>query len=83
VRVDLQQDRDAQTEALIRESGVPALIFGNALYLDTPPVSLGGPAVFTADQPAGRSRTRRRTWHVSCSTASVISNGTCRVSSPG
>jgi hypothetical protein len=51
VRVDLQQDRDAQTEALIRESGVPALIFRNALYLDTPPVSLGGPAVFTADHP--------------------------------
>jgi uncharacterized protein YbjT (DUF2867 family) len=40
-----------QTEALIRESGVPALIFRNALYLDTPPVSLGGPAVFTADHP--------------------------------
>ena len=51
VRVDLQQDRDAQTEALIRESGVPALIFRNALSLDTPPVSLGGPAVFTADHP--------------------------------
>ena len=40
-----------QTETLIRESGVPALIFRNALYLDTPPVSLGGPAVFTADHP--------------------------------
>ena len=50
------QDRDAQTEALIRESGVPALIFRNALYLDTPPVSLGGPAVFTAGirVPAGQ-----------------------------
>jgi NAD(P)H dehydrogenase (quinone) len=71
-----------QTEALIRESGVPALIFRNALYLDTPPVSLGGPAVFTAHHPGGRSRTRRRTRHVSSSTASIISNGTCRVSSP-
>jgi NAD(P)H dehydrogenase (quinone) len=35
-----------ETESLIRESGVPALIFRNALYLDTLPVSLGGPAVF-------------------------------------
>ena len=40
-----------QTEALIRESGVPALIFRNALYLDTPPVSLG-------DQQSSRPTTR-------------------------
>ena len=83
MRVDLQQDRDAQTEALIRESGVPALIFGNALYLDTPPVSLGGPAVFTADQP-GREVTdaapdlarllQHRVGHL---------ERPCRVSSPG
>ncbi len=45
-----------QTEALIREGGVPALIFRNALSLDPPPVSLGGPAVFTADHP-GRELT--------------------------
>ncbi len=45
-----------ETEALIRQSGVPAVIFRNALYLDTLPVSLGGPAVFTAGirVPAGQ-----------------------------
>lgn len=37
-----------QTEASIRESGVPAVIFRNALYLDTLPLFLGGPAVFHA-----------------------------------
>jgi NAD(P)H dehydrogenase (quinone) len=36
-----------ETEARLRESGVPAVIFRNALYLDTLPVFLGGPAVFT------------------------------------
>jgi len=47
-----------ETEARIRDSGVPALIFRNALYLDTLPVSLGGPAVFTAGIriPAGQGR---------------------------
>lgn len=35
-----------ETEARIRESGLPAVIFRNALYLDTLPFSLGGPAVF-------------------------------------
>jgi uncharacterized protein YbjT (DUF2867 family) len=57
VRAENAMMRDyLQTEALIRESGVPALIFRNALYLDTPPVSLGGPAVFTAGirVPAGQ-----------------------------
>jgi NAD(P)H dehydrogenase (quinone) len=45
-----------ETEALIRESGVPAVIFRNALYLDTLPVSLGGSAVFGAGirVPAGQ-----------------------------
>lgn len=37
-----------ETEASIRESGVPAVIFRNALYLDTLPLFLGGPAVFKA-----------------------------------
>lgn len=47
-----------ETEARIRDSGVPAVIFRNALYLDTLPVSLGGPAVFTAGirAPAGQGR---------------------------
>ena len=35
-----------ETEERIRRSGVPAVIFRNALYLDTLPVSLGGRAVF-------------------------------------
>jgi NAD(P)H dehydrogenase (quinone) len=35
-----------ETEAQIRESGVPAVIFRNALYLDTLPLFLGGPAVY-------------------------------------
>jgi NAD(P)H dehydrogenase (quinone) len=35
-----------ETEDRIRASGVPAVIFRNALYLDTLPVTLGGPAVF-------------------------------------
>jgi NAD(P)H dehydrogenase (quinone) len=35
-----------ETEARIRQSRVPAVIFRNALYLDTLPFSLGGPAVF-------------------------------------
>jgi NAD(P)H dehydrogenase (quinone) len=45
-----------QTEASIRESGVPAVIFRNALYLDTLPLFLGGPAVFKAGirLPAGQ-----------------------------
>jgi NAD(P)H dehydrogenase (quinone) len=45
-----------ETEALIRQSGVPAVIFRNALYLDTLPVSLGGPAVFKTGirVPAGQ-----------------------------
>ncbi len=45
-----------ETEARIRESGVPAVIFRNALYLDTLPVSVGGPAVFAAGirVPAGQ-----------------------------
>jgi len=45
-----------ETEARIRQSGVPAVIFRNALYLDTLPVSLGGPAVFKAGirVPAGQ-----------------------------
>jgi NAD(P)H dehydrogenase (quinone) len=44
-----------ETEERIRQSGVPAVIFRNALYLDTLPVSLGGPAVFAAGirVPAG------------------------------
>jgi NAD(P)H dehydrogenase (quinone) len=37
-----------ETEASIRERGVPAVIFRNALYLDTLPFFLGGPAVFQA-----------------------------------
>lgn len=37
-----------ETEARIRESGVPAVIFRDALYLDTLPFFLGGPAVFDA-----------------------------------
>jgi NAD(P)H dehydrogenase (quinone) len=37
-----------ETEARIRKSGVPAVIFRNALYLDTLPFSLGGSAVFRA-----------------------------------
>jgi NAD(P)H dehydrogenase (quinone) len=37
-----------ETETSIRESGVPAVIFRNALYLDTLSFSLGGPAVFDA-----------------------------------
>jgi NAD(P)H dehydrogenase (quinone) len=47
-----------QTETRIRESGVPAVIFRNAQYLDTLPVSLGGPAVFTAGirVPGGEGR---------------------------
>jgi NAD(P)H dehydrogenase (quinone) len=45
-----------ETEALLRESGIPALVFRNALYLDTLPFSLGGPAVFKTGirVPAGR-----------------------------
>jgi NAD(P)H dehydrogenase (quinone) len=45
-----------ETEARIRQSGVPAVIFRNALYLDTLPFSLGGPAVFKAGirVPAGQ-----------------------------
>lgn len=45
-----------ETEARIRHSGVPAVIFRNALYLDTLPVSLGGPAVFKTGirVPAGQ-----------------------------
>jgi NAD(P)H dehydrogenase (quinone) len=45
-----------ETEARIRQSGVPAVIFRNALYLDTLPFSLGGPAVFEAGirVPAGK-----------------------------
>jgi NAD(P)H dehydrogenase (quinone) len=35
-----------QTEARIRESGLPWVIFRNALYLDTLPLFLGGPKVF-------------------------------------
>jgi NAD(P)H dehydrogenase (quinone) len=35
-----------ETEAQIRDSGVPAVIFRNALYLDTLPFFLGGPKVF-------------------------------------
>jgi NAD(P)H dehydrogenase (quinone) len=44
-----------ETEARIRHSGMPAVIFRNALYLDTLPFSLGGPAVFKAGirVPAG------------------------------
>jgi NAD(P)H dehydrogenase (quinone) len=47
-----------ETEARIRESGVPAVIFRNALYLDTLPFSLGGPAVFKSGirVPAGQGR---------------------------
>jgi NAD(P)H dehydrogenase (quinone) len=51
-RQRMQQHQNAMmrdylaTEALIRHSGVPAVIFRNALYLDTLPVSLSGPAVF-------------------------------------
>jgi len=47
-----------ETEARIRESGLPAIIFRNAQYLDTLPVSLGGPAVFKAGirVPAGQGR---------------------------
>jgi NAD(P)H dehydrogenase (quinone) len=47
-----------ETEALIRQSGVPAVIFRNALYLDTLPVFLGGPAVFEAGirLPVGQGR---------------------------
>lgn len=47
-----------ETEELIRASGLPALIFRNGQYLDTLPVSLGGPAVFTAGirVPAGQGR---------------------------
>jgi NAD(P)H dehydrogenase (quinone) len=37
-----------ETEARIRKSGMPAVIFRNALYLDTLPFSLGGSAVFEA-----------------------------------
>ncbi|MBV9794123.1 MAG: SDR family oxidoreductase [Actinobacteria bacterium] len=45
----------AETEARIGASGLPAVIFRNALYLDTLPVSLGGPAVFSTGirVPAG------------------------------
>ncbi|HVT68785.1 MAG TPA: hypothetical protein VHF26_13625, partial [Trebonia sp.] len=45
-----------ETEASIRESGLPAVIFRNALYLDTLPLFLGGPAVFKAGirLPTGR-----------------------------
>ncbi|MCO6000065.1 SDR family oxidoreductase [Actinoallomurus rhizosphaericola] len=35
-----------QTEAQIRQSGLPFVIFRNALYLDTLPFFLGGPKVF-------------------------------------
>jgi NAD(P)H dehydrogenase (quinone) len=35
-----------ETEAQLRDSGVPTVIFRNALYLDTLPLFLGGPAVF-------------------------------------
>ena len=47
-----------ETEARIGESGVPAVIFRNAQYLDTLPVSLGGAAVFKAGirVPAGQGR---------------------------
>lgn len=47
-----------ETEACIRESGVPAVIFRNAQYLDTLPVSLGGSAVFTTGirVPGGQGR---------------------------
>lgn len=47
-----------ETEQRIRASGLPALIFRNGQYLDTLPVSLGGPAVFTAGirVPAGQGR---------------------------
>jgi len=37
-----------ETEDSIRKSGLPAVIFRNALYLDTLPLFLGGPAVFEA-----------------------------------
>lgn len=36
----------SQTEARIRDSGLPFVIFRNALYLDTLPSFLGGPKVF-------------------------------------
>jgi NAD(P)H dehydrogenase (quinone) len=44
-----------ETEARIRASGVPAVIFRNAMYLDILPFNLGGPAVFTTGirVPAG------------------------------
>jgi len=47
-----------ETEARIHDSGVPAVIFRNALYLDTLPFSLGGPAVFEAGirVPGGHGR---------------------------
>lgn len=47
-----------ETEARIRASGLPAVIFRNGQYLDTLPVFLGGPAVFTAGirVPAGQGR---------------------------
>jgi NAD(P)H dehydrogenase (quinone) len=44
------------TEELIRRSGLPAVMFRNALYLDTLPAFLGGPAVYQTGIriPAGR-----------------------------
>jgi NAD(P)H dehydrogenase (quinone) len=59
---DMEGSRNAmmrdyfETEERIRQSGVPAVIFRNALYLDTLPVSLGGAAVFTGGirVPAGQ-----------------------------
>jgi NAD(P)H dehydrogenase (quinone) len=47
-----------ETEAQIRQSGVPAVIFRNALYLDTLPFFLGGPAVFNQGirLPTGNGR---------------------------
>jgi NAD(P)H dehydrogenase (quinone) len=45
-----------ETEALIRQSGLRAVIFRNAVYLDTLPVFLGGPRAFHAGirVPAGQ-----------------------------
>jgi len=47
-----------ETEQQIRDSDVPAVIFRNALYLDTLPFFLGGPAVFEAGirLPTGEGR---------------------------
>jgi NAD(P)H dehydrogenase (quinone) len=47
-----------ETEAQIHDSGVPAVVFRNALYLDTLPLFLGGPAVFEEGiyLPAGDGR---------------------------